>query len=53
VLVDLKNFSSCHIDVSVRRNDCIEDEWRFTGFYGAPGLKTAVIVGGFFGPFLL
>jgi hypothetical protein len=36
VLVDLKNFSSCHIDVSVRRNDCIEDEWRFTGFYGAP-----------------
>jgi hypothetical protein len=36
VSVDVKNFSSCHIDAMVRKTNSGEPEWRFTGFYGAP-----------------
>jgi hypothetical protein len=36
VLVDIKNFSSCHIDASVRGTEHEAFEWRLTGFYGAP-----------------
>ncbi|KAM0844151.1 hypothetical protein ACQ4PT_057243 [Festuca glaucescens] len=39
VSVDLKNFSSCHIDVMVRKNDTSAKEWRLTGFYGAPRVE--------------
>ena len=35
-IVDLKNFSSGHIDVMVKYKDQNSFEWRFTGFYGAP-----------------
>jgi hypothetical protein len=34
--VDLKSFSSGHIDVMVRKQDLSSDAWRFTSFYGAP-----------------
>ncbi|KAH1106795.1 hypothetical protein J1N35_010563 [Gossypium stocksii] len=34
-LVQLKNYSSYHIDVEVHDNDSGE-VWRFTGFYGNP-----------------
>ncbi|KAM0866346.1 hypothetical protein ACQ4PT_042693 [Festuca glaucescens] len=36
VVVDVKNFSSCHIDAMVRKDIPNSFEWRFTGFYGAP-----------------
>lgn len=34
--VDVKNFSTGHIDAMVRKKGQNSDEWRFTGFYGAP-----------------
>ena len=34
--VQLKNYSSGHIDTMVRIKDQNSLEWRFTGFYGAP-----------------
>jgi hypothetical protein len=34
--VDLKNYSSSHIDVMVRKKEHNSFEGRFTGFYGAP-----------------
>jgi hypothetical protein len=34
--VDLKSFSSGHIDVMVQKKGQNSAEWRFTGFYGAP-----------------
>ena len=37
--VELKNFSSAHIDVLVRRTDQVSPTWRFTGFYGAPRVE--------------
>ena len=36
VKVELKNYSSGHIDVMVQKADLSTPEWRFTGFYGAP-----------------
>ncbi|KAA3476158.1 expansin-A1-like [Gossypium australe] len=36
--VTLKSFSKWHIDVLVKE-DGIEEEWRFTGFYGSPYLR--------------
>ena len=37
--VELKNSSSAHIDVMVRRKDQASPTWRFTGFYGAPRVE--------------
>lgn len=39
VSVELKNYSSGHIDVVVRRTDQSSFEWRFTGSYGAPRVE--------------
>lgn len=39
VVVDLKNYSSGHIDVMVQKKDQNSMEWRFTGFYGAPRVE--------------
>jgi hypothetical protein len=39
VSVDLKNYSSCHIDVMVRKNTTNATEWRVTGFCGAPRVE--------------
>ena len=39
VLVELKNFSTGHIDAVVRKKDQNSFEWRFTGFYGAPRVE--------------
>ncbi|KAA3489018.1 reverse transcriptase [Gossypium australe] len=36
--VTLKNFSKWHIDTTVK-DGSIQEEWRFTGFYGSPYLK--------------
>lgn len=36
IVVDLKNFSSGHIDTMVRRQSEQSIEWRFTGFSRAP-----------------
>lgn len=36
VLVELKSYSSSHIDVMVKNDEQNSREWRFTGFYGAP-----------------
>jgi hypothetical protein len=37
--VDVKNFSSGHIDAMVQKRGQNSTEWRFTGFYGAPRAK--------------
>jgi hypothetical protein len=34
--VDVKNFSPCHIDAMVKRNNSSDLIWRLTCFYGAP-----------------
>jgi hypothetical protein len=34
--VEIKNFSSCHIDARVRGTELDAFEWRLMGFYGAP-----------------
>jgi hypothetical protein len=39
VLVDLKYYSSCHIDVMVRKNTSNATERRVNGFYGAPRVE--------------
>ena len=39
LVVDLKSYSSGHIDVVVRRENQSRSEWRFTGFYGAPRVE--------------
>lgn len=39
VEVELKNYSSCHIDVLVRKKTRAAQEWRVTGFYGAPKVE--------------
>jgi hypothetical protein len=44
VEVEIKNYSSCHIDCIVKMRN---KQWRFTGFYGAPELNTVTKVGGF------
>ncbi|KAA3458458.1 reverse transcriptase [Gossypium australe] len=36
--VNLKSFSKWHIDVLIKE-DNVEEEWRYTGFYGSPYLK--------------
>ncbi|KAK5840246.1 hypothetical protein PVK06_009135 [Gossypium arboreum] len=38
VKVDVKSFSKWHIDVLIQEDD-IQEEWRFTGFYGSSYLK--------------
>ncbi|KAA3457985.1 reverse transcriptase [Gossypium australe] len=38
IVVTLRSFSKWHIDVIVREGS-IQQEWRFTGFYGSPYLK--------------
>ena len=43
--VQLKNYSSGHIDTLVRMKDQSSIEWRFTGFYGAPRAEIDTIVG--------
>ena len=35
----LKNYSKNHIDVLVRVKEQATPDWRFTRFYGAPGVK--------------
>ncbi|KAA3460897.1 reverse transcriptase [Gossypium australe] len=37
-MVTLRSLSKWHIDVLVKE-DCVQKEWRFTGFYGSPYLK--------------
>ena len=34
--MELKNYSTSHIDGMVRKVDDSSPRWRFTGFYGAP-----------------
>ena len=42
VVVELKNYSSSHIDVRVMKVDQPSMRWRFTGFYGAPKVEDRV-----------
>ena len=37
--VELKNYSSAHIDVMVQRKNDTSKKWRVTGFYGAPRVE--------------
>ena len=39
ITVELKNYSSAHIDVEVRKVEGRSEKWRFTGFYGAPKVE--------------
>ncbi|KAA3466302.1 expansin-A1-like [Gossypium australe] len=38
IKVTLRSFSKWHIDVIIKEDD-VQEEWRFTGFYGSPYLK--------------
>ncbi|KAA3474025.1 expansin-A1-like [Gossypium australe] len=38
IVVTLRSYSKWHIDVLLWE-DCIQKEWRFTGFYGSPYSK--------------